>query len=93
MFCDANGKILADIVIPFQRIDEGFARICRMIGVEIPLPRVNVSRVPVAGSAAPELPAALLVEMRAFYAEDYALLDRLAEHNVAAFDRLQKSRV
>ena len=87
MFCDADGRVLADIIIPYPGIDAVFGRICERLGLprEAPLPRENRSRLSRTDPIAPDL----LAEMRAFYAEDYALYDRLDEINAPALARLE----
>jgi hypothetical protein len=80
-FIDAEGRVIADFLIPYHDLDAQFAAVCDRLGVKRPLPRENVSRL------APEeepIPPALLEELRDFYAEDYDLLARLPKINAAA---------
>jgi hypothetical protein len=79
MFCGPEGKVLADVIIPYHRLPEMFAEICVALGAEVPLPRENVSRLREAGAPDP----ALAARLRDFYAEDYALFDRLDRLNAA----------
>ncbi len=84
MFC-RKGAVLADIIIPFPRVAETFARICAGLGIAVgELPRENRSRLRQIEGLTPALEA----EMRAFYAADYALWDRLDEINAPALARL-----
>ncbi len=88
MFCADDGAgsedVLADVIIPYDRVGEMFAEICGLLGIEHPLQRRNVSRLDDAGT----IPKALRAEMRDFYAEDYALFDRLDQINAAGMARL-----
>lgn len=79
MFCGPQGKVLADVIIPYHRLTEMFPGICAALGLVAPLPRENVSRL----REAEALPPALDARLRDFYAEDYALFDRLDEINSA----------
>jgi hypothetical protein len=79
-FTDADGKVIADFIIPYDDLDAQFARVCDRLGVKRPLPRENVSRLQPDDEPVPE---ALRQEMLDFYAEDYALLGRLPEINAA----------
>ncbi len=73
MFCGPQGKVLADVILPYHRLATMFPRICQGLGVARPLPRENVSKARETGPVPPDLAE----ELRAFYAEDYALWDRL----------------
>ena len=79
-FSDAEGRLIADYIIPYDAIETHFDLICTR------LPQKNVSKI--RASSEPPLPEALLEEMRAYYAEDYALLARLPEINAAGLARL-----
>ena len=83
-----DGTLLADYIIPYHELGAHFGKICDALGLESPLPRKNVSKV----AEPPEADAALLAEMRDFYAEDYALFDRLEEINRAGLARLAATR-
>lgn len=85
MFTTPDGTLLADVIIPYAKVGEMFPEICRLLKIEGPLPRKNVSRRTETGVIPPEL----LAEMRAFYAEDYALYARLDEINAQGMDRLR----
>lgn len=41
--CDRSGSLLVDDIIYFESIDDGFSRICRTLGVNAMLPKLNVS--------------------------------------------------
>jgi len=88
MFCGPQGKVLTDVIIPYQRLPEMFSDLCASLGVATSLPRENVSRL----RAAETLPPALEARLRDFYAEDYALFDRLDRINAAGMTWL-KDRV
>lgn len=83
-----DGTLLADYIIPYHDIGAHFGRICDAFGLESPLPRKNVSKLP----DTPEDDPDLLAEMRRFYAEDYALFDRLDEINARGLERLAATR-
>jgi len=92
MFCGDDGAdggadddtVLADVIIPYDRVGDMFAEICTLLGIEHPLQRRNVSRLDDAGA----IPKALRAEMRDFYARDYALFERLEQINAAGMARL-----
>ena len=79
MFCGPQGRVLADVIIPYPRLGEMFGTVCDGLGVQRPLPRENVSKKREAGP----IPETLQRELRAFYAEDYALWERLDTINAA----------
>lgn len=85
MFTSADGSLLADVVIPYARLDEIFGEICRHLDIPVQLARKNVSRLaePVV------LPPGLEDEIREFYSEDYELLERLDEVNGEGLARLR----
>lgn len=86
MFCRKD-EILADIIIPFPRVAETFARICAGLGIAVgDLPRENRSHLRQIEGLTPALEA----EMRAFYARDYAVWERLDEINAPALARLDR---
>ena len=87
MFCDDQGQVLADVIIPYHRLDAVFGDICEALGIDRPLPRENVSRL-----RRFDVPEALLPDLRAHYAPDYALFDRLDAINAAGLDRLRARR-
>ncbi|MDZ7709591.1 MAG: hypothetical protein U5K36_05550 [Roseovarius sp.] len=79
MFCGPQGKVLADVIVPYHRLPQMFPEICAALGVAAPLPRENVSRLREAETLTPALEARL----RGFYAQDYALFNRLDAINAA----------
>lgn len=84
MFCAPDGRVLADMIIPYHDLDAVFARICTALGMTGPLPRHNVSRV-----KTHTIPETLETELRDYYAEDYALFSQLDQINAAGLARLQ----
>lgn len=89
-FTDSKGELLADYIIPHHDLAEHFAGIATALGIESGLPRTNVSRIP--KSADRGIDARLEEELRDFYAEDYALFERLDEINARGKDVLQETR-
>lgn len=85
MFCDAQDRVLADVIIPYPQLGSMTAEIFAALGIEAPLDHHNVSRIAPSADIDPVLEA----EMRAFYAEDYALYDRLDKINAIGMDRLR----
>jgi len=41
--CDNEGQLLVDFVGRFEQIDRDFREVCRRIGVDVSLPKINVS--------------------------------------------------
>jgi len=89
MFCGPQGKVLADVIIPYHRLPEMFALICDALGVAHALPRKNVSRL----RKRAEIPPALEDRLRVHYAEDYALLDGLDRINPGGMAWLGSRRI
>jgi hypothetical protein len=87
-FCGPQGKVLADVIIPYDRLSPMFGRICDALDVRRPLPRENVSKERSTGPIPPEL----LDDLRAFYAEDYALWQRLDTINAGGMAWLAARR-
>lgn len=87
IFCDKDGTVLADVILRYETLEEDFHEICEIIGIAHDLPRKNVSRKPRAADGVPE---ALAKEMRAFYAEDYALWNALDNLNQAGMAKLRQ---
>ncbi|SDE59363.1 sulfotransferase family 2 domain-containing protein [Ruegeria marina] len=85
MFTTPDGDLLADVIIPYHKVSEMFAEICTLLKIDDPLPRKNVSQRTDTGW----IPQDLLEEMRTFYAEDYALYNRLDEVNAEGMARLR----
>ena len=73
-FTAPDGTVLADAIIPYHDLEAQLGTVLAGLGIEAALPRSNVSRMT---ELPEEIPAALHAEMRDFYAEDYALFDRL----------------
>ena len=84
-FTAADGTVLADVIIPHHRLGEVFPEICAHLGVRAEPARRNVSRKP---AETVNIPPRLRDELRTFYAEDYALFERLDEINAAGMERL-----
>lgn len=85
-FTDEAGTVIADCILPYDDLDAQFARICTRLRIKRPLPRENVSRL---SSREAPIPEDLRDEIRAFYAEDYALLARLPGINSAVLSGRQ----
>lgn len=88
MFTTQDGDVLADVIIPYHRVDEYFPELCKLLHIPYNLPRKNVSVLRDVGS----IPAALREEVLDFYAEDYALWERLDEINAAGMAQLRTKR-
>lgn len=73
MFCDQRGAVLADLILPYDRLDELLPAVFAGLGIAASLPRLNVSKLRDPG----EIPAGVAEQLRAHYAEDYALYDSL----------------
>jgi hypothetical protein len=89
-FTGPDGAPIVDYLIPYEALEEHFALICQRLGLAARLGRANVSRI--GADAEPALPAALIDELRAFYAEDYALRARMAAVNADGLARLDARR-
>lgn len=77
-FISQDGDILMDRIIPYPELATGFAEICENLGLEVTLPRTNVSEIkPTKKPIAPSL----LREVEQFFSEDYDLYHRLPELN------------
>lgn len=88
MFVDAEGKVLADVIIPYHRVAEYFPQICDQLGIPRGLPRENVSTL----REMDPIPEALHQEMLEHYAEDYVLWNQLDQINAAGMARLRALR-
>ncbi len=88
MFVDYDGQVLADVIIPYDRLDGMFHEICTAFGIPRNLPRANVSRI----QEIEHLPAGLEEEIRDFYAEDYALYAELDAINAEGMSRLRSGQ-
>jgi len=84
MFCGPEGKVLTDMIIPYDQLGPLFGRICAALGIEAALPRENISRLRTMDEISPDLAARL----RQFYAPDYALMAQLDEINQQGLTRL-----
>ena len=84
-FTAADGTVLADVILPYHGLAEQFPVLCAHLGMRAALARHNVSPKP---AATVEIPPPLREELHAFYAEDYALFERLDEINAAGMARL-----
>lgn len=84
LFCGNDGLVLADVIIPYERLGAMFGEICDCLGIESHLPRENISQV-----SDIEVPAALEPALRAHLAPDYALRERLDEINEKGMARLR----
>lgn len=84
MFCGPKDKVLADLIIPYDQVEPMFARVCEGLRIPAPLPRKNVSNL----QTESVIPNHLVDEVRAFYAEDYALWDTLDEINKKGMEKL-----
>jgi hypothetical protein len=87
MFCGPEGRVLADMIIPYGQLEPMFAQICDALGIERGLPRENVSRLRTMDEISPNMETRL----REFYAPDYALMARLPQINQQGLDRLMTS--
>ncbi|MCP4825931.1 MAG: hypothetical protein GY892_17735 [Shimia sp.] len=89
IFCDANGAVIADVILPYSGLEAQFSDICDLLEIPYDLPRKNVSRKTGGKSIIPE---DLRPEIRAFYEDDYALLNRLDSLNAEGMNRLRRLR-
>ncbi|MEO9895178.1 MAG: sulfotransferase family 2 domain-containing protein [Paracoccaceae bacterium] len=85
-FQGRKGNILADLIIPYHRINDIYPDVARLLGVDPGLPQHNVSKLP----NDRDFPEDLQDEMRAFYEEDYALWDTLEELNEKGMQKLER---
>lgn len=89
LFVAADGTLLADMIIPYGNLQEGLHGICQRLQMPMELLHHNVS----AMASLPEpLSPALIEEMRAYYAKDYALFDRLEDINAIGIAKLLDRR-
>lgn len=85
LFCGAKGQVLADVIIPYERLNEIFGEICDGLGVESSLPRENASRL-----TDFEVPASLRDELQQHFAPDFKLRARLDEINAKGLKKLRE---
>ncbi|MFA3920784.1 hypothetical protein [Ruegeria hyattellae] len=88
MFLGSDGQLMADVIIPYDRLDDMFRDICAELEMPAGLPRANVSRIRETQS----LPDGLEEEIRAFYADDYKLYAELDAINAEGMVRLRADR-
>lgn len=84
MFVGPKGGVLADVIIPYHRLDAMLPEILELLRIPATLPRQNVSEI----TEAPAMSDALRAELQAFYAPDYALWNRLDEINARGMAKL-----
>ena len=84
-FTDAAGKNLADVIIPYERMDDYIPQIFSALKVPHTLPRKNVSQM---RETPLQVSPEFLAEMREFYQPDYAIYDRLDEINAVGMEKL-----
>ena len=90
IFAAADGTCLADVILPYHDVEPGLRAICETLDIPFDgLPRRNVSP---ARIAAPEIDAAMTETLRAHYAADYALWERLEALNADGMARLRADR-
>ncbi|WP_323034659.1 sulfotransferase family 2 domain-containing protein [Pararhodobacter sp.] len=86
-FVDAEGKNLADVIIPYERMNDYIPEIFAALKVSGTLPRQNVSEVR-------ETPLHLSPELRAemldFYAPDYEIYNQLDQINAVGMEKLRE---
>lgn len=88
MFCRPQGKVLADVIIPYGDVEPMFGEICEGLRIPAPLPRKNVSNL----QTESVIPDTLMDEVRAFYAKDYELWDQLQDINAQGMEKLAARR-
>lgn len=85
MFCSGKGEVLADVIVPYERLNEIFGEICDGLGVESDLPRENASRL-----REFEVPESLRAELRQHFAPDFKLRERLDAINAKGLKKLRE---
>ncbi|MEM1429395.1 MAG: hypothetical protein AAGG09_08050 [Pseudomonadota bacterium] len=88
-FLGADGEPLVDMIVPYDRVAEDLSKIADAMDLDLKLPRRNRSRITERPSLIPDF---LESDLRAHFAEDYALYDRLDAVNRTAWERLQETR-
>lgn len=86
IFCDGDGKVLADLIVPYHRLDDLMPRVLESLGITEALPYLNASRL---RDWDEEIPPALREEMRRHFAADHALFDRLDTIVARGLERLR----
>lgn len=84
-FTDAAGAPIVDYLIPYDRLAEGFAEVTAHLGLTVALGKANVST---EKAESLDIPAKIEAEIRAHYAQDYALIDRMDEINAKGLARM-----
>jgi hypothetical protein len=82
---DAQGRVMADYLIPHADLQTHFQRIAKGLGLPAALERLNVSHL---SAETLDIPDDLRAELRAFYAADYALIDRMQAINAEGLAKL-----
>jgi len=85
LFCNYRGEVMVDMILPYERLNDLFPRVLQGLGIAGALPQLNVSAL---GPETLDIPADLVDQMRAHYAPDYALRDRMDRLVEQGFDRL-----
>jgi hypothetical protein len=86
MFCDGNDEVLADMIIPYERMGDLIPQVLDALNIPGEIPRLNVSAVAEREEA---LPDSLLQEMNAHYAADNALYAKLDAINATGLEKLK----
>lgn len=87
LFLAEDGRCLADVILPYHRLGTGLGEICALLGLPIPeLPLRNASPRHI---EQPAMAPALATTLRAHFASDYALWERLDTLNAAGMARLR----
>lgn len=87
IFLRPNGDVLADVIVPYETLDDHLGPIMSLLQIEQPLPKSNTSRVK---KITEPLAQGLLDELKLFYAEDFALYENLEEINKAGMEKLRR---
>lgn len=87
VFTNTQNKILADVIIPYERMNDFLPEIMKLLKIDYSLPHKNASKLK--ESEAP-LPESLIAEMREFYEPDYQIYNALDELNAVGMDKLRK---
>jgi len=90
MFCDPEGRIVADMLLPHDRLDVLVPQVLDGLGIEGALERKNVSRL---GPETLEIPEHVRAEMREYYAPDYAILAEIDRYIDRGLARLAARRL
>lgn len=86
MFRGADGKVLADAIVPYERMDDYIPTILELLKIPRKLQRKNVSRLPRDETPLPQI---LRDEMLDFYKDDYALYASLDALNATGMEKLR----